>query len=92
VNGKVFQGQKKSIREAKYAAAKAVLSSFMQLQNAPETKNPVVLLDKLRPRQKFECVSDRGEPDARFTVSVSVNSETFEGTGEFLHLKDERLL
>jgi hypothetical protein len=51
-----------------------------------------MLLNELRPGIKFDCVSEDGEPYAKFTMSVTIDVETFEGTGKFLLLKDERLL
>jgi hypothetical protein len=54
--------------------------------------NPIVFLHKRWRGTKYVCVSEHNEPDNRITMSVSINNGTFEGTGEFLHLKDERLL
>jgi double stranded RNA-specific editase B len=177
VNGQVYEGQGRSKKLAKHAAAEAALRSFVQFKNAPEAqqamnmhitdldftsdvtesegslfnafhplgsnscttsgdvnnaepalasqapavqsgsgapihpmlppahrnnsprlpihpgdKSPVMLLNELRPGIKFDCVSEHGEPYAKFTMSVTIDGETFEGTGEFLHLKDERQL
>jgi hypothetical protein len=49
--------------------------------------NRVVFLDKHWRGTKYACVSEHGEPDARITMSVTINAQTFEGTGEFLHLR-----
>lgn len=54
----------------------------------PGDKNPFMLLNELRPGIKFDCVSEDSEPHARFTMSVTIDAERFEGTGEFLDLKD----
>lgn len=166
VNGQVFEGQGRSKKLAKHAAAEAALRSFVQFKNAPEAqqamnmhitdldftsdvtenegslfnafqpvgstsstgagdsntaepvdvsqapavqngngvsvhpmlpparrntsprlpihpgdKSPVMLLNELRPGIKFECVSEDGEPYAKFTMSVTIDDETFEGTG-----------
>ncbi|KAJ4430059.1 hypothetical protein ANN_22268 [Periplaneta americana] len=166
VNGQVFEGQGRSKKLAKHAAAEAALRSFVQFKNAPEAqqamnmhitdldftsdvtesegslfnafqplgnstnsstgdanntettsvgqapavqngngtpvhpmlpparrnsspripihpgdKSPVMLLNELRPGIKFECVSEDGEPYAKFTMSVTIDVETFEGTG-----------
>jgi double stranded RNA-specific editase B len=169
VNGQVFEGQGRSKKLAKHAAAEAALRSFVQFKNAPEAqqamnmhitdldftsdvtesegslfnafqppgsntntaagdtsnsepapavqngngtsihpmlpparrnnsprlpihpgdKSPVMLLNELRPGIKFECVSEDGEPYAKFTMSVTIDVETFEGTGKFLHSKAE---
>jgi double stranded RNA-specific editase B len=168
VNGQVFEGQGRSKKLAKHAAAEAALRSFVQFKNAPEAqqamnmhitdldftsdvtesegslfnafhpfssssntpagdmnnteptlvsqapavqsgngapnhpmlpparrnssprlpihpgdKSPVMLLNELRPGIKFDCVSEDGEPYAKFTMSVTIDVETFEGTGEF---------
>ncbi|KAJ9599945.1 hypothetical protein L9F63_009773, partial [Diploptera punctata] len=124
VNGQVFEGQGRSKKLAKHAAAEAALRSFVQFKNAPEAqqamnmhitdldftsdngsgtpvhpmlpparrnntprlpihpgdKSPVMLLNELRPGIKFECVSEDGEPYAKFTMSVTIDVETFEGT------------
>ncbi|XP_023716854.1 double-stranded RNA-specific editase Adar isoform X3 [Cryptotermes secundus] len=163
VNGQMFEGQGRSKKLAKHAAAEAALRSFVQFKNAPEAqqamnmhitdldftsdvtesegslfntfqppgnnsstsagdieptaaseapavqngngvsihpmlpparrnssprlpihpgdKSPVMLLNELRPGIKFECVSEDGEPYAKFTMSVNIDGETFEGTG-----------
>ncbi|XP_067012157.2 double-stranded RNA-specific editase Adar [Anabrus simplex] len=159
VNGQVFEGQGRSKKLAKHAAAEAALRSFVQFKNAPEAqqamnmhisdldftsdvteteaslfnafqpaggsggdnsatkvssgvvqngsglvgtnaailaasrrstprmpifpgdKSPVMLLNELRPGIKYECVSETGEPYAKFTMSVTIDGETFEGTG-----------
>lgn len=172
MNGQVFEGQGRSKKLAKHAAAEAALRSFVQFKNAPEAqqamnmhitdldftsditenegslfnafqpvgsssstgagdsntaepvdvsqapavqngngvsvhpmlpparrntsprlpihpgdKSPVMLLNELRPGIKFECVSEDGEPYAKFTMSVTIDDETFEGTGKSLHLE-----
>ncbi|XP_021930344.1 double-stranded RNA-specific editase Adar-like isoform X4 [Zootermopsis nevadensis] len=166
VNGQVFEGQGRSKKLAKHAAAEAALRSFVQFKNAPEAqqamnmhfkdldftsditetegslfnafqpldsnnsttsgdvnstetalvsqaptvqsgngapihpmlppachnsaprlpihpgdKSPVMLLNELRPGIKFDCVSEDGEPYAKFTMSVTIDVERFEGTG-----------
>lgn len=176
MNGQVFEGQGRSKKLAKHAAAEAALRSFVQFKNAPEAqqamnmhisdldftsdvtenegslfnafqpvgnsistgagdtnsiepvdvsqapavqngngisshpmlpptrrntssrlpihpgdKSPVMLLNELRPGIKFECVSEDGEPYAKFTMSVTIDDETFEGTGKFLHLETGNL-
>jgi hypothetical protein len=88
----MFEARSSTVKAAKYAAAKAAFESLMELNYAPESKNPLFLIHKIWPGIDFVCVSNNGEPDARFTMSVTINGQTFEGTGEFLHLKDERLL
>ncbi|KAK7864797.1 hypothetical protein R5R35_012286 [Gryllus longicercus] len=47
----------------------------------PPDKSPVMLLNELRPGVKYECVGENGEPYAKFTMTVVVDGETFEGTG-----------
>jgi hypothetical protein len=44
-------------------------------------KNPIMFLYKQWPGMKFVCVSENGEPDDRFTVSVTINNQTFLETG-----------
>nr|CAD7404859.1 unnamed protein product [Timema cristinae] len=43
-------------------------------------KSPVMLLNELRPGIKYECLSESGEPYAKFTMGVNIDDETFEGT------------
>jgi len=41
----------------------------------------VGLLNELRPGIKFECISENGEQYNKFVMSVTVDNETFEGSG-----------
>uniref|UniRef100_A0A8C9SPS0 Adenosine deaminase RNA specific B1b n=1 Tax=Scleropages formosus TaxID=113540 RepID=A0A8C9SPS0_SCLFO len=45
-------------------------------------KNPVMILNELRPGLKYEFVSESGESHAKsFVMAVAVDSRTFEGSG-----------
>ncbi|XP_062861494.1 double-stranded RNA-specific editase 1 isoform X1 [Trichomycterus rosablanca] len=45
-------------------------------------KNPVMILNELRPGLKYEFVSESGESHAKnFVMSVTVDSQNFEGSG-----------
>nr|XP_033800502.1 double-stranded RNA-specific editase 1 isoform X2 [Geotrypetes seraphini] len=45
-------------------------------------KNPVMILNELRPGLKYEFVSESGESHAKnFIMSVTVDGQTFEGSG-----------
>uniref|UniRef100_A0A8C9RFQ3 Adenosine deaminase RNA specific B1 n=1 Tax=Scleropages formosus TaxID=113540 RepID=A0A8C9RFQ3_SCLFO len=45
-------------------------------------KNPVMILNELRPGLKYEFVSESGESHAKnFVMAVTVDSQTFEGSG-----------
>ncbi|XP_075463257.1 double-stranded RNA-specific editase 1 isoform X1 [Ascaphus truei] len=45
-------------------------------------KNPVMILNELRPGLKYDFVSESGESHAKnFVMSVNVDSQTFEGSG-----------
>lgn len=44
-------------------------------------KGPVALINELYPGVVYKCISDNGESHAKFTVAVTINGETFEGTG-----------
>uniref|UniRef100_A0A1B6LXN9 Uncharacterized protein n=1 Tax=Graphocephala atropunctata TaxID=36148 RepID=A0A1B6LXN9_9HEMI len=44
-------------------------------------KSPVMILNEMRPGLKYECTSTSGESYAKFTMTVSIDSKTFEGTG-----------
>ncbi|KAG8326577.1 Double-stranded RNA-specific editase B2 [Homalodisca vitripennis] len=43
-------------------------------------KSPVMILNEMRPGLKYECTSSSGESYAKFTMSVCIDSKTFEGT------------
>ena len=48
----------------------------------PTGKNPVMILNELRPGLKYEFVSEAGESHSKcFTMSVVVDGNRFEGTG-----------
>lgn len=51
--------------------------------SSPSTgKNPVMILNELRPGLKYEFVSESGESHAKnFVMSVTVDAQTFEGSG-----------
>lgn len=44
-------------------------------------KGPVALINELYPGVTYTCVSDNGESYAKFTISVTIDGEIFEGTG-----------
>uniref|UniRef100_A0A672KAR6 Adenosine deaminase RNA specific B1 n=1 Tax=Sinocyclocheilus grahami TaxID=75366 RepID=A0A672KAR6_SINGR len=62
-------------------------NSLMQAPLPPPSsstsgKNPVMILNELRPGLKYEFVSESGESHAKnFVMSVTVDSQTFEGSG-----------
>lgn len=48
----------------------------------PAGKNPVMILNEIRPGTKYEFVSETGESHAKnFIMSVTVDGETFQGSG-----------
>ncbi|XP_014671892.1 PREDICTED: double-stranded RNA-specific editase 1-like [Priapulus caudatus] len=48
----------------------------------PMGKNPVMLLNELRPGLKYEFVSETGESHAKsFTVAVTIDAQVFQGCG-----------
>ncbi|XP_069119891.1 double-stranded RNA-specific editase 1-like isoform X2 [Argopecten irradians] len=48
----------------------------------PDGKNPVMILNELRPGLKYEYVGERGESHAKsFEMSVTVDGEVFTGSG-----------
>uniref|UniRef100_A0A8C7XNZ9 Adenosine deaminase RNA specific B1b n=1 Tax=Oryzias sinensis TaxID=183150 RepID=A0A8C7XNZ9_9TELE len=51
--------------------------------SSPSTgKNPVMILNELRPGLKYDFVSESGESHAKnFVMSVTVDTQTFEGSG-----------
>ncbi len=62
------------------AAAAALL--LLLLSSSTSGKNPVMILNELRPGLKYEFVSESGESHAKnFVMSVTVDSQTFEGSG-----------
>ena len=50
----------------------------------PADKNPVQLLNELRPGLKYDLEDESGEPHAKkFSMSVVVDGERFEGVGKW---------
>lgn len=47
----------------------------------PGEKSPVMLLNELRPGIRYDCISETGEQYSKFTMSVTIDNESFEGTG-----------
>ncbi|KAL8173208.1 UNVERIFIED_CONTAM: Double-stranded RNA-specific editase 1 [Gekko kuhli] len=74
---------------ADYNLSSAVTSSIIQSSLPtpspyPPTsgKNPVMILNELRPGLKYEFLSESGESHAKnFVMAVSVDGQTFEGSG-----------
>ena len=57
----------------------------------PEGKNPVMILNELRPGLKYEFVSELGESHAKnFAMSVTVDGQKFEGSGRNKKLAKSR--
>ncbi|XP_053219284.1 double-stranded RNA-specific editase 1 isoform X2 [Podarcis raffonei] len=66
------------------AACSLVQSSLPAPSPYPSTsgKNPVMILNELRPGLKYEFLSESGESHAKnFVMAVSVDGQTFEGSG-----------
>ena len=54
-----------------------------RLTLTPADKNPVQLLNELRPGLKYDLEEESGEPHAKkFSMSVLVDGEKFDGVGE----------
>lgn len=64
-----------------------LVNAFKTLTQEPKNTNkylekgPVALINELYPGVIYNCISDNGESYAKFTISVTINGETFEGTG-----------
>ncbi|XP_039313773.1 double-stranded RNA-specific editase Adar isoform X1 [Solenopsis invicta] len=64
-----------------------LVNAFKTLTQEPKNTNkyfekgPVALINELYPGVVYNCISDNGESYAKFTISVTINGETFEGTG-----------
>ncbi|XP_020288078.1 double-stranded RNA-specific editase Adar isoform X2 [Pseudomyrmex gracilis] len=64
-----------------------LVNAFKPLAQQPKNPNtfldkgPVALINELYPGITYNCISDNGESYAKFTVSVTIEGETFEGTG-----------
>ena len=57
-------------------------SKKSKLPTQPDGKNPVMILNELRPGLKYEFVSETGDSQSKvFTMSTTVDNEKFEGTG-----------
>ncbi|XP_071632242.1 adenosine deaminase acting on RNA isoform X3 [Temnothorax longispinosus] len=128
IDGQSYEGQGRTKKMAKHAAAELALRNIVQFRNTPEVhqaintcqpvvplepdftsdvterdnhlvnafktltqepkntnkileKGPVALINELYPGVVYNCISDTGESYAKFTISVTINGETFEGTG-----------
>ncbi|XP_053976837.1 double-stranded RNA-specific editase Adar isoform X2 [Hylaeus volcanicus] len=64
-----------------------LVNAFKTLTQEPKSTNkflekgPVALINELYPGVVYKCLSDNGESYAKFTISVTIDGETFEGTG-----------
>ncbi|KAK0076059.1 hypothetical protein PV326_011108 [Microctonus aethiopoides] len=64
-----------------------LVNAFKTLTQEPKNagkfidKGPVALINELYPGVVYTCVSDNGESYAKFTIAVTIDGETFEGTG-----------
>ncbi|XP_043681292.1 double-stranded RNA-specific editase Adar isoform X1 [Vespula pensylvanica] len=64
-----------------------LVNAFKTLTQEPKNTNkfldkgPVALINELYPGVVYKCISDSGESYAKFTISVTIDGETFEGTG-----------
>ncbi|XP_076295284.1 adenosine deaminase acting on RNA isoform X2 [Lasioglossum baleicum] len=64
-----------------------LVNAFKTLTQEPKSPNkflekgPVALINELYPGVVYKCVSDNGESYAKFTISVTIDGEIFEGTG-----------
>lgn len=64
-----------------------LVNTFKTLIQEPKNTNkfldkgPVALINELYPGVIYKCVSDSGESYAKFTIAVTIDGETFEGTG-----------
>ncbi|XP_011298156.1 double-stranded RNA-specific editase Adar isoform X1 [Fopius arisanus] len=64
-----------------------LVNAFKTLSQEPKNagkyidKGPVALINELYPGVVYTCVSDNGESYAKFTIAVTIDGETFEGTG-----------
>ncbi|KAJ8911969.1 hypothetical protein NQ315_012780 [Exocentrus adspersus] len=47
----------------------------------PVAKVPAMLLNELYPGAQYACSNDESDPYARFKVTITINNETFSGTG-----------
>ncbi len=60
----------------------ATVTSPRPVQPQPAGKNPVMILNEIRPGTKYEFISETGESHAKnFVMSVTVDGETFQGSG-----------
>ncbi|KAJ8683653.1 hypothetical protein QAD02_019445 [Eretmocerus hayati] len=64
-----------------------LINAFKTLPQEPKSTNkfldkgPVALINELYPGVVYKCIADSGESYAKFTVAVTIDGETFEGTG-----------
>ncbi|XP_011858616.1 PREDICTED: double-stranded RNA-specific editase Adar-like [Vollenhovia emeryi] len=126
IDGQTYEGQGRTKKMAKHAAAELALRNIVQFRDVPDVhqaintcqsvvplepdftsdvterdnhlvnafktqepkntnkfldKGPVALIIELYPSVTYNCISDNRESYAKFTISLSINNETFEGTG-----------
>ncbi|XP_012281442.1 double-stranded RNA-specific editase Adar isoform X2 [Orussus abietinus] len=64
-----------------------LVNAFKTVSQEPKNTNkflekgPVALINELYPGVVYKCISDSGESYAKFTIAVTIDGETFEGTG-----------
>ncbi|XP_046357478.2 double-stranded RNA-specific editase 1-like isoform X1 [Haliotis rufescens] len=84
-----FEGEKGKMMETTEAAPAAVQNGSSHppgrktaVPSQPTGKNPVMILNELRPGLKYDFVSETGESHSKcFVMSVTVDNETFQGSG-----------
>ena len=61
------------------------------LPSQPAGKNPVMILNEIRPGTKYDFISETGESHSKnFVMSVTVDTETFQGSGRNKKLAKSR--
>jgi len=86
-NCKEFDAQNGSAAAEEADELKAPLVPAIETQG----KNPVMVLNEMRPGITYDCVGETGESHSKsFTMSVTVGNETFTGSGRNKRLAKSR--
>ncbi|XP_041458711.1 double-stranded RNA-specific editase 1-like [Lytechinus variegatus] len=66
-------------------------SPLAKKKEQPSGKNPVMILNELKPGQKYEIIEETGQSHSKsFTMSLTIDGKNFQGTGRNKKLAKQR--
>lgn len=81
-NETTISNQSEGGKKSKESIKEEVQKRIDKIKTEAEDKNPVMVLNELHPGIEFNLVRENvSVPAQRFTMSVEINGETFEGSG-----------